>query len=270
MKLDLSQFRQNHVKDTAEDLAEIAALKQIVRIPEGIHEVVVTGIHEKDGNKFKITDKLGGTLGFSLVVQDAQKREQMIYICVPLVASYKQACLDPDKKVSFAYINSVRHLNCMKINPISLREAILASDCEAIKELVGAQFVIRNSWDSRKLHLEYDSTARAYYFVTSNGERFSSGEIAAPIELDMSKKDDSRFDEAVAIAHAQGYQLATRMDVKLDVHPTATNEDINESLKTYLVPKKQPTPTVINKTIPAFPKKVVAPLSVEPDVFQAD
>lgn len=272
MKIDLSSFRQNYVKDTAEDMKEIAALKQSVRIPEGAHEVVVSAIHEKDGVKCKLSDKLGGTVGFSLVVKDALKREQMLYISIPLVVSFKQACLDADNKVKFQFRQSIKNLQLMGIDPILLREAMLATDCEAVDALVGTQFVIVNSWDNRKLHLEYDATAKAFYFVTSSGEKFASGEIAAPIELDATIKDDSRYAEAVAIAHAQGYQLATRMDTNVDSHPTATNDAINEALAKFLQPKKTAHP-IINKTIPAFPvapKKIVAPLSIDPDVFQGE
>jgi hypothetical protein len=270
MKPDLSAFRQNYVKDTAEDMKEIAAsLKQSVRIPEGVHEVVVVAIHEKDGEKFKITDKLGGTVGFSLVLKDALKREQMLYISIPLVVSFKQACLDKDNKINFQYRQSIKNLQIMGVDPILLREVMIATDCEALESLIGTQFVLINSWDSRKLHLEYDNTAKAHYFVTSSGDKFSSGEIAAPIEIDSSIKDDKRFSEAIAIAHAQGYQLATRMDVKLDVHPTASNESINEALRKFIQPKK--APTIINKTIPAFPiKKIVPPLSIEPDDFPGE
>lgn len=267
MKIDLSSFRQNYVKDTAEDMKEIDALKNTARIPEGSHEVVVTSIHEKDGVKCKLTDKLGGVVGFSLVVKDALKREQMVYISIPLVASFKQACMDTDNKIKFQFRQSTRNIKLMGLDPIVLREAIIASDCEAVDLLIGTQFVIVNSWDVRKLHLEYDSTAKAHYFVTSSGDKFSSGEIAAPIALDSEKKDDSRFCEAIAIAKAQGYELATRMSTTIDSHPTAQNDAINESLKKYLQPKKQ---TIINKTIPAFPKKVTAPLSIEPDIFIED
>lgn len=264
MKIDLSNYRQNYIKDTAEDIKEIAALKQTARIPEGVHEVVVTAIHEKDGSKFTISDKLGGTVGFSLIVKDALKREQMLYVSIPLVVSFKQACLDSDNKIKFQFRQSIKNLQIMGIDPILLREAMLATDCEAAEALVGTQFVIINSWDSRKLHLEYDSTARAHYFVTSAGERFSSGEIAAPIEIDSTIKDNKRYAEAIAIAHAQGYQLATQMNVNLDIHPTASNESINEALRKFVQPKKPST--IINKTIPPFPvKKIVAPLSVEPD-----
>jgi hypothetical protein len=271
-KIDLSAFRQNYVKDTAEDMKEIAALKSTTRIPEGAHEVVVTAIHEKDGVKYKLTDKLGGTVGFSLVVKDSLKREQMLYISIPLVVSFKQACMDSDNKVKFQFRQSIKNLQLMGLDPMLLREAMLMSDCEALDYLVGTQFVIINSWDNRKLHLEYDATAKAHYFVTSSGDRFNSGEIAAPIALDAEKKDDTRYAEAIAIAHAQGYQLATRMDVNVDTHPTASNEAINEALQKVIQPKKV-APTVINKTIPAFPvtpKKILAPLSVEPDLYQGE
>lgn len=266
-KPDLSAFRQNYVKDSVEDMKKIAEIKSVQRIPEGAHEVVITGVHEKDGVKYKLNDTLGGTLGFSLVVKDAQRREQLLYVAIPLHVNFLQACLDKDSKISFQFKNSVDNIQSMGVDAILLREAVLATDCDAIESLVGAQFVVVNTWDARKLHLEYDELSKAHVFVNSNGERFTSGEIAAPIKLDLDTDIKKRYVEATAIAIQHGYQLATQMRVKIDTHPTASNDKINEALEKAVQPKEKKVPVLINKTIPAFPKKIVPPLSIEPDNF---
>lgn len=267
LKPDLSAFRQNYVKDSAEDMKKIAEIKLVQRIPEGVHEVIVTGIHEKDGVKFKLNDTLGGTIGFSLIVKDTQKREQLLYIAIPLHVNFLQACLDKDTKINYQFRNSVDNIQSMGLDASLLREAALVTDCEAIENLIGTQFVIINTWDARKLHLEYDELSKAHVFVNSSGERFTSGEIAAPIKLDLEIDVKKRYTDAIAIALSYGFQLATQMRVKVDSHPTASNDKINEALEKAILPKEKKSPIIINKTIPAFPKKIVPPLSVEPDNF---
>ncbi len=264
-KLDLSAFRKNFVRDTEEDLKEIDALKQSVRIPEGIHEVVAVGIHEKDKIKYKLIDKVGGSLGFSLVFEDAKKRSQMFYMTIPLAVTFKLACMDSDKKVSFPFIKTQKFLRVCGVDLIKFREALINTE-EAAECLIGTQFVVTNTWPDNKLHLEYDGVAKAFYFTNSSNERFSSGELAAPIELPKGDKD-SRFSEAIVIASQNGYQLATQMESDFSVHPTAVNNKINELISKFLTPKKE---IIINKTIPAFAvKKPTGPLS-HPDADVPD
>ncbi len=265
--VDFAKFRQlSVVKDTEEDMKEIAAMKQSSPIPEGIHEVVVVGIHEKDGEKLKMSEKAGGSVGFSLVVRNAQKQEQMIYFIIPMAVSFLQACKDPDKGTKFMFTKSNRMLQTIGISPIALKESLLASDGKSIDSLVGTQFVIVNSWDSRKIHLEYDPVAKAHYFVTSQGSRFPSGEMAAPQVLDHKAPIKDRYKEVTAVAYENGYQLASQMDTTVEPHPTASNDKINALLQAACAPREVKKPVIVNKTIPAFPKRMAIPEDIEPDL----
>lgn len=275
--IDLSQFKQSYVKDTADDLQEIAAMKQISRIPEGSHEVVVTDLFtKKDGSQFYVSDTLGGVLGFSLNVANAQKAEQIVYFAIPLAVTFKQACLDTDKKISFQFKNTVKNLQAIGIDVAALRESIIETNGKAAEELVGAQFILTNSWPMKKLHLEYDSGAKAFFYATSMGERFTEGELSVPIALDYNKDIKDRYSEAVAIAHENNYELATQMNVAIECNPSIDNEAINVKLRAIGQPKKKVAPPpfsipkVVNKTAPPFPglvpKKVSAPIEVIEDI----
>lgn len=266
--MDLSKFRQNYTKDSAEDIQEIASSKMAQQIPEGVHEVVIVGIHEKDGVKFKINDKLGGTLGFSIIVRNAQKQEQMIYMSIPLQLSFKTAASDLDKKLAFPYKSTVQNLYAMGIDAAALRESILLTNGESAELLKGAQFVITNSWNSKMIHMEYDAIAKAHFFVTAMGDRFDSGEMAIPLYPDTKLALTERYKEFIGLAKLNGYQLATRMDMSIEKHLTATNQAINEELRKICQPKE--VKTVVNKTIPpVFPihvKKPIVQMDVEPDI----
>lgn len=268
--VDLSKFKQNFVKDTEDDLKEIAAMKQMMPIPEGIHEVTVVGIHEKkDGAKFKIDDKLGGTLGFSLIVKNIHKQEQLIYICIPLIVTFLQARRDTDRSISFTFKRAIDTIQAMGINPIHLRESIITSNGTAAELLIGTQFVLTNYWDPKKVHLEYDSIAKAHFFATAQGERFSSGEMALPCHINSSIAIEDRYKEFVAIAHENHYEFTNKMNTTYDSHPTANNNIINEALEKACVPKEQKKPLAVNKIIPNFPvqvKRPAVPIDTEPDI----
>lgn len=269
--IDLSKFRQNFVRDTAEDIKQIAAMKTSLKIGAGRHEVVVTGIHEKEGSsKFKLTDRLGGSLGFSLIVKNAKNEEQLIYVCVPLMVTFIQACRDIEKGNKFLFKKTFELLESLQVDPIIFRECIVATDGRAADKLKGAQLVIINSWRDGKLHLEYDTVAKAHFFTKSNGERFESGELSHPVSLDSTKKGDDKFTEFIAIARENGWELVTQMDTEVQLHPTFSNTHINDELLKELAASQSPKkPQIVNKTIPAFPihtKKILASMEIEPDV----
>lgn len=263
MLIDLSKFKQNFVKDTPEEIQEILAMKDVRRIPEGLHEVKVTGFYEKDGTKIKIVPKFGGCVGFSMIVKTLTHEEQLIYLMIPLHLKFLQARNEPN---SYAIQKTINNLNSMGIRPDLLRLAIVESNGNAIESLIGANLVIENKWDIRKLHLEYDTEAKSYFFVKGDGSRFTSGEMAVPVMFDKDKKGTERWEEFIALATQNDYKLATQMDTILHPHPTLKNESINEELSKIInkdLQKKVVKPT---SNFPPFPKKPVAQLDIESDV----
>lgn len=267
--LDLSQFKKTFVRDTETDLREVSPLNRYpAKIPEGRFEVEVSSIYEKDGTKAKVVDKLGGSLSFSLAFKNAQKQEQLMYFIIPLVTSYKEACAFYDNRVAYPFKKTIFQLQALGINANDLRESIVHTDAKSIELLIGAQCVLENRWPQKLLHLEYDSIAKAHFFVKSDGKRFESGEMSLPISLDPTKRGDSRLSEAVAIARESNYQLAVQMETTLEVHPTANNQHINEALA-KACGREVKKPVIVNKTIPAFPiqpKKPISLLDAEADI----
>jgi hypothetical protein len=265
--LDLSKFRQNFVKDKPEDIHEIAAMKFSPKIGVGVHEVVITGIHEKNGEKFKLGDRLGGSVGLSLILKNAKKEEQLMYMCIPLVVTFVEACRDTDKSNKFVFRKTYELLETIGIDPFLFRETVVATDGKSIEKLIGAQLVIVNTWREGKLHLEYDQVAKAHFFHKCDGTKFESGELSLPVVMDSSKKDDSKFAEFIAIARENAWDFSTQMETDIQFHASVSNDYINEELSKLLVVKK---PVIVNKTvIPSFPihtKKILAPLGVEEDV----
>jgi len=270
--MDLSQYRQNFQKDSLDDLKDILTSKQSSPIPEGIHEVVVVGVHEKDGQKFKTVDKGIQTLSFSLIIKNAQGNEQMVYFLMPIDASFKQATAKEnmvvDKGTKWMISKFVKDFTSMGINPIALREAIIVSNGKALDLLIGAQFKVVNSWDTRMVHLEYDRNLKSHFFVNGFGERFTSGQMAEPQFVDSKIPIAERYKEFVAIAQENAYQFAQKMNTSIEPHPTASNDDINESL----IKAGEPTAkrsAVVNKTIPPFPamvKKPTAAADIQEDI----
>lgn len=264
-EFDLSKYRQSFVRDTAEDLQEIAAMKSTKRIPEGSHEVVITKIHTKEnGTSVTFTDQEGGRLGFTLIAANAQQAEQTVYLAIPLAQTFKQVIANQDRKVSFVYAKTLKTLSAFGIDPIVFRESVIESDGSSVEQLIGTQCVLINSWPTKQLHLEYDLNAKEHFFETSMGERFASGPLAGPIKLDNSLIGKARFSEAVALANDNNFQLATQMDTNIVSHPTADNSSINDKLKSTLKSQQKSTSAVVNKTKPPFaimvPKKITSPL----------
>jgi len=261
--LDFSKFRQGFTKDSEADLNELTASKKSDPIPEGVHEVVVIGLTEKDGKKIKMLDRAGGSIGFNILVQNAQRQQQAIYMEVPLAMPFKAAC-----QQSYVFVKTLKFLKFMGIDPNVLRESVIISNGASLDLLKGTQFLLINSWDSKSLHLEYDKTYKAYYFVTSQGHRFDSGEMSVPVNVDKNKPYESRFSEAHAIAKQHHYTLTTQMQSDVEPHPTASNASINEALAAVgSKDTRKVTPPVINKTIPPFPvKKPTAPIETDEDI----
>jgi hypothetical protein len=256
--LDLSKFKQSFVKDTAEEIAAIASINDTRKIGVGTHEVVVSKIHVKDGAKLKFTDKLGGTVGFSLVVENTAKEEQMVYLSIPLAVTFKQAIAD--KENGFPYKKTAKTLLKIGIDPGSLREALIMTDGKAVDELVGAQMTITNLWPDRKLHLEYDRNTQASILVNSQGERFTEGVLSGTFKLDFNKKENERYNHIIELVTELGFEFAKQMDSNISTHPTTSNEKINELLTVMIKPKAKQTGfvpltshTIINKTKPVFP-----------------
>lgn len=263
-EFDLSKFKQSKVLDTDEELQEVAAMRQIRRIGEGIHEVVVTGLHRKEGQPVTtFTDKEGGTVSFNLIVKNAAQEEQIVYMAVCVAQTYKQVCSNPDKNTSFIYRNTFKNLIAMGIDPNALRSSIIETNGDSVNLLAGTQFTLTNSWPTNKLHLEYDVDSKSSFFVTSSGTRFTEGELSVPIKIDLKKDMKDRFSEAVAIVAEANFKLATQMYTELSSHPTVSNDDINLKLQQASQPPKiTQSFNTINKTKPPFlmPKKITSPL----------
>lgn len=268
-EFDLKKFKTTYERDSAEDIKSIADRKQLKRLTEGVHEVVVTGIHKKEGETgIRLTEREGGTVEFSMTVSNAQQAETLIFLAIPIAKTFRQVTASDDKKISFIYEKTVKTLSAMGINTNDLREALIESNGEAAEILVGSQFLVTASWPSNKLHLDYDSESKQYFFVTSMNERFAEGELAVPIVLDPKIDIRTRYSEAVAIADQAGYKFATQLDIAVSPHPTAYNDTINEKLSALSTPKKSIEVSKsfipVNKTKPVFasvvPKKIGLPL----------
>lgn len=263
MLIDLSKFKQNFVKDTPEEIQEILAMREVKRIPEGMHEVKIVNIHEKDGVKAKEVDKFGGCIGFSLVARNENHEEQLVYFLIPMHLTFLQARNEPS---SFAIQKTITNLNAMGIRPDLLRLAMVETNGNALLTLIGTAFVIENRWDTRKLHLEYDAEAKAHFFVKGDGTRFTSGEMAVPVMFDKDKKGNDRWTEFIELAAQNNYKLATQMDTTIHSHPSLSNEGINEALL-KLISKETPKKVVKTPSnFPPFPKKPTAPLDMESDM----
>jgi hypothetical protein len=263
MMIDLSKFKNNYVKDTPEEIQEILAMTTVKRIPEGVHEVKITGFHEKDGQKLKMIEKYGGSIAFSVIVKTKQNEEQLIYMLVPVGVTFRQAVAEEN---NFMIKKIIGHLNTIGIRPDLLRSAMIDSNGAALQTLIGAEFVIENKWDPKQLHIEYDQNLKANFFVKGDGTRFESGEMAVPVVFDKDKKGDERWAPFVALAKEHNFKLATQMFTNLLPHPEVSNEVINEKLAKF---GKQEEKKVINKTpsaFPPFPKKVIAPIDIEGDM----
>lgn len=270
MKLiDLSQFTQNFTRDNAEEIAaEVSSMKTIIRkMDVGVHDVTFTAVAMKDGEAFKLNDKAGGTLIFSMIGHNLAGEEQLFVFFLPTAITYAQGMASTDPKIKFPFQRTSKDFQCMGINIPDFREAVLKTNGEAITKLIGTRFMVENKWDAKKLHLEYDNMTRCYHFTKPNGERFTSGEMAAPVHPEKDKWGDARFAEALVIAHSQNHQVALRMESIIKPHPTANNDKVNDALAALLRPQPKKVPNFVNATENPFkPKKVSAPLEFEKDI----
>lgn len=265
--LDLSAFAKNFVPDNAEELSKISSINGLpARIGVGVHEVTISSLYEKLGAPFRVVDQAGGALQFSVIIKNKDNEEQMVGFTVPLQITFSQSASLQDKRTSFLFKKTISDLMGMQIRLEYFREALIKTNGEAARLLIGTKFILENKWNPKKVHLEYNSSARGYYFTKANGERFTDGELAVPVHIDKDKKWHERFVEAMVIAKECNQELALNMETIIRSHPSETNEKVNEALLATFQSKEK-KPFAFNTTKNPFqPKKITAPVDFEPDV----
>ena len=254
--LDLSKFKGTYEKDSAEDIEKIKNKKNTSIIPVGIFEVKIAGLHEQDGKKLKVDDKLGGIVLFSPLLQDADGREQRLFMCIPLQLTYVQAIKAAEKSEKFKIENTLKMLGAFQIDPIILRESIINTNGESLELLKDAQCLLTNRWPLDAVHMEYDKETKNYFFVKGSGEKFDPdqdpAEMCLPYPLSSEIPFDKRFEDVKKIAKEKGYEkFATNMNTTLSIHPTANNTKINALI--YSSYTKDSTPVVMNELPDEFP-----------------
>lgn len=272
MTIDLSRFKKDFKRDSEEDLKKIAATRFSKRIGEGLHEVIVKKIAEKDGVKLTLKEfPLAGTaLVFSLVVNDAQDAEQTIFMAIPIAHDFMGAITasKESKKESYTFKKSLENIERMGLNPANVRESLIFSNGAASEYFIGTQFTVYNSWSMEKCHLKYDSNDKTHYLVNGAGIKFD-GALGGPYHLNIELDISVRYNEIEVIAKQNHLNFQRSMDTEVRLHPTASNDGINQKFAGGIEqkPERKPpvAPKVLNKTESPFANRI-KPATVPEDL----